>query len=664
MLKILLLSVLAVAMIGLTAPDISAQTIPLILILDPLQSNVQEGDIITFSGVLLTSDQQFFIPDAEICIYDDVDFGSDTFHGCTITDSQSGEFGATLIAEQRFDGGAYDFYAVFEGDVDLESARSQTYSVTVNPIITTQDTLLILDPLQSNVQEGDIITFSGVLLTSDQQFSITGAEICFYEDVDFGTDAPLGCTITDSQSGKFIAQLVAEGRNDGWSTSFYAKFEGEDGVEPSRSQTFSVKIDPAPKSISHITLDPFDKLVDIGTPIIFTGSLEIENGNPAGKTIEIRDGDVLDLDDVLATTTVNSDGSFQATWIVKDMDSNDRKLMKTLSNLYVPIVAPSIVSFLTGYENDTVEIFAEFKGDETSKGSDTCTVKSFTVPNYDGTSMTKQQQDKFCGNNQLVISGLDPSANGLVKSLIFSQLVGGMGVDSNIITSFTGDGEITQNESLELKDMLLGLEPVKEKISGKSDMSLEEILNLIENPTSVIEKKINEKIDEKIDEKVNDTVEITEEFIETKPSISTSPNLEINSDKEYYQVGDTVWIDGVALSDTSSVNFKVIDPDGNLIKMFQSQVERGNLFDTSFEIQKEFFPLIGSYDIIAWQSSVSEDMDVLTINIGIQKGDVKKSGVPTWIKNNAGWWAEGQIDDNSFVKGIEYLVKVGIIQVS
>ena len=38
--------------------------------------------------------------------------------------------------------------------------------------------------------------------------------------------------------------------------------------------------------------------------------------------------------------------------------------------------------------------------------------------------------------------------------------------------------------------------------------------------------------------------------------------------------------------------------------------------------------------------------------------------VPAWIKNNAGWWAEGQIDDNSFVKGIEYLVKVGIIQVS
>ena len=38
--------------------------------------------------------------------------------------------------------------------------------------------------------------------------------------------------------------------------------------------------------------------------------------------------------------------------------------------------------------------------------------------------------------------------------------------------------------------------------------------------------------------------------------------------------------------------------------------------------------------------------------------------VPGWIKNNASWWAKGQIDDNAFVSGIQYLVKVGIIKVS
>ena len=38
--------------------------------------------------------------------------------------------------------------------------------------------------------------------------------------------------------------------------------------------------------------------------------------------------------------------------------------------------------------------------------------------------------------------------------------------------------------------------------------------------------------------------------------------------------------------------------------------------------------------------------------------------VPVWVKNNAGWWAEGEIDDKTFVSGIQYLVKIGIIKVT
>ncbi|HEY7368003.1 MAG TPA: peptidase, partial [Nitrosopumilaceae archaeon] len=37
--------------------------------------------------------------------------------------------------------------------------------------------------------------------------------------------------------------------------------------------------------------------------------------------------------------------------------------------------------------------------------------------------------------------------------------------------------------------------------------------------------------------------------------------------------------------------------------------------------------------------------------------------IPSWIKSNAGWWASGQIDDNSFIQGIQYLIKEGIIRV-
>ena len=44
-------------------------------------------------------------------------------------------------------------------------------------------------------------------------------------------------------------------------------------------------------------------------------------------------------------------------------------------------------------------------------------------------------------------------------------------------------------------------------------------------------------------------------------------------------------------------------------------------------------------------------------------GSVDANNVPDWVKNNAGWWAEDQIDDSAFVQGIQYLIREGIIVV-
>jgi len=35
--------------------------------------------------------------------------------------------------------------------------------------------------------------------------------------------------------------------------------------------------------------------------------------------------------------------------------------------------------------------------------------------------------------------------------------------------------------------------------------------------------------------------------------------------------------------------------------------------------------------------------------------------VPDWVKNTAGWWAEGAISEGEFVNAIEHLVKTGTI---
>ena len=44
--------------------------------------------------------------------------------------------------------------------------------------------------------------------------------------------------------------------------------------------------------------------------------------------------------------------------------------------------------------------------------------------------------------------------------------------------------------------------------------------------------------------------------------------------------------------------------------------------------------------------------------IGNQNNEIS---IPEWIRGNAGWWAEGQIDDGTFIQGIEYLIKNDII---
>ena len=53
------------------------------------------------------------------------------------------------------------------------------------------------------------------------------------------------------------------------------------------------------------------------------------------------------------------------------------------------------------------------------------------------------------------------------------------------------------------------------------------------------------------------------------------------------------------------------------------------------------------YDQIVSTSDETLDVGIYT-NIG-----QAQTSIPGWIKNNAGWWADGQIDDNAFVSGIQ-----------
>ncbi|KFM14702.1 ATP-dependent DNA ligase AMP-binding site protein [Marine Group I thaumarchaeote SCGC AAA799-B03] len=50
--------------------------------------------------------------------------------------------------------------------------------------------------------------------------------------------------------------------------------------------------------------------------------------------------------------------------------------------------------------------------------------------------------------------------------------------------------------------------------------------------------------------------------------------------------------------------------------------------------------------------------------LSITTQESNSNEIPSWIKNNAGWWASDQLDDETFVQGIQYLIKNGIIVVN
>ncbi len=75
-----------------------------------------------------------------------------------------------------------------------------------------------------------------------------------------------------------------------------------------------------------------------------------------------------------------------------------------------------------------------------------------------------------------------------------------------------------------------------------------------------------------------------------------------------------------------------------------------------------------------WSEGQINDSDFIKgIQYLIQNGIMKipssstnvaqSNTIPTWIRNNAGWWANGTISDNDFVSGIQYLIQTGIINV-
>ena len=148
---------------------------------------------------------------------------------------------------------------------------------------------------------------------------------------------------------------------------------------------------------------------------------------------------------------------------------------------------------------------------------------------------------------------------------------------------------------------------------------------------------------------------------------SNNYTVDITSDQESYTVGESVIFTGSVnkYDEDRSLRITIFDTSKNLIITKKTPVDTYGAFSYTVELNEKFSD--GKY-IVKSQYGNSKST-VQTSSFMITAGNDSSitsdtSEIPVWIKNNAGWWADGSIDDNSFVQGIQFLVKEGFMKIT
>ena len=139
--------------------------------------------------------------------------------------------------------------------------------------------------------------------------------------------------------------------------------------------------------------------------------------------------------------------------------------------------------------------------------------------------------------------------------------------------------------------------------------------------------------------------------------------MSVSTDKISYNFGDFLTINGQG-AESYSISIIILSPSGGEITEISTFKTSAGEFSTIWIIPTGIEK--GMYTIKARDSTQTAQT---TFSLG--KLEVKphpeqsesKAAIPEWIKNNAGWWSEGLIGDSDFVSGIQYLMKEKVIDI-
>ena len=152
------------------------------------------------------------------------------------------------------------------------------------------------------------------------------------------------------------------------------------------------------------------------------------------------------------------------------------------------------------------------------------------------------------------------------------------------------------------------------------------------------------------------------------PPANNSANnytVEISSNQESYSLGESVIFTGNVnkYDEDRSLRITIFDSSKNLISTKKTPVDTYGKFSYTVELNEKFSD--GKFIVKSQYGNSKSTVNTSSFLIvsGTPSTMESSNEIPVWIKNNAGWWADGSIDDSSFVQGIQFLVQEGFMRI-
>jgi len=85
--------------------------------------------------------------------------------------------------------------------------------------------------------------------------------------------------------------------------------------------------------------------------------------------------------------------------------------------------------------------------------------------------------------------------------------------------------------------------------------------------------------------------------------------------------------------------------------------------ETGVLMYLHLIPQESNADISSLEHSFQTKYDLINTNMFANSGTPSELQIPSWIKNNAKWWAQGSLTDDDFTKGIQFMIQNGIMKI-